>query len=113
MLNPIQSTETTLLSIVLSSFASLLDPTNETTIHRLTMTHILTLATNIPQVFRDTVSQLPENARTTLETSVRQSVLAGQQQRQQQLRQQELQRNAHEDARQPTIQLKMDFSNFT
>ncbi|KAI7879526.1 ARM repeat-containing protein [Lichtheimia hyalospora FSU 10163] len=109
----VDADKTALLSIVLSSFASLLDPNNETTIHRLTMTHILTLATNIPQVFRDTVSQLPENARTTLETSVRQSVLAGQQQRQQQLRQQELQRNAHEDARQPTIQLKMDFSNFT
>ena len=98
----------------------LLDPvssTQETTaIHHTVITQILALATNIPQAFKDTVSQLPEHVRTQLETSVRQSVLSSQEQQQKQQQkmqrqQEELQRS--EDTNKPTIQLKMDFSNFS
>ncbi|KAI9243889.1 hypothetical protein BDA99DRAFT_313791 [Phascolomyces articulosus] len=112
--------ESLLLSIVLPTLTTLLDPvssTQETTdIHRAVITQILTLATSMPQAFKDTVSQLPDHVRIQLETSVRQSVLSSQQQQQQQQQkiqrqQEELQRN--EDIKQPTIHLKTDFSNFS
>ncbi|KAI9318532.1 armadillo-type protein [Dichotomocladium elegans] len=103
-----------LLGVVLPTLVTLLDPADEGVIHKATMAYVLRLATNMPQVFRDTVSQLPEDVRTKLESSVRQSLLSGQQQQQQQQQrqQQEQQRHANEDTRQPTIHLKTDFSNF-
>ncbi|KAI7854364.1 armadillo-type protein [Circinella umbellata] len=112
--------KSSLLSIVLPTLAALLDPVSSTqeatTIHRTVITQILTLATSIPQAFKDTVSQLPDHVRTQLETSVRQSVLSSQEQQQKQQQkiqrqQEELQRN--ENTNKPTIQLKMDFSNFS
>lgn len=78
------------------------------------MPHILELATNMPAVFKETVAQLPAETRSKLEASVRHSVVSNQQQQQRQMQQRESQlasRHDH-DAKQPTILLKTDFSNF-
>lgn len=82
---------------------------------KVVMPHIMTLAAEGPQIFRDAVYSLPLATRTKLENSMRQSILSSQQQQQQQLRQQEQQRNMNrypDASRQPTIHLKTDFSNF-
>lgn len=84
----------------------------ETKVHEATLIHLLAIATGTPSVFRDTVSKLPTNCRVKLESAMRYSILASQEQ-QQKMQQKEQQRKAaYEDSKQPTIALKMNFSNF-
>ncbi|KAG0172348.1 hypothetical protein DFQ30_010665 [Apophysomyces sp. BC1015] len=104
-----------LLSIILSTLTAMLDdlPSDEpSAIHNITIVHILTLATNMPQLFRDTMTQLSDDVRIKLEVAVRHSVAS--QQQQQELQQQELQQRAShrtaDSSKQPTIHLKTDFT---
>lgn len=100
------------MTIVLSTLTTLLDlqgPCN------VIMPHIMALATEGPQIFRDAVNSLPPVTRTKLENSMRQSILSSQQQQQQQRQQLEQQRNMNrfaDESKKPTIHLKTDFSNF-
>ncbi|KAI8337918.1 hypothetical protein BC941DRAFT_28373 [Chlamydoabsidia padenii] len=86
---------------------------NLSPLHSTVMPHILTLATSTPESFRDTLTQLPRPIRDKLEASVRYNVVSSQQKEKRQ--QQELQQKASriDDGKQPTIQLKMNFGNFT
>lgn len=85
---------------------------NETKVHEATLAHLLAIATSTPSVFRETVAKLPNHVRVKLESAIRYSILASQEQ-QQKLQQKEQQRKAaYEDSKQPTIALKMNFSNF-
>ncbi|KAG2213412.1 hypothetical protein INT47_009085 [Mucor saturninus] len=104
------------LSIILPTLTSILDDPpydgTETKVHEATLIHLLAIATGTPSVFRDTVSKLPTNCRVKLESAMRYSILASQEQ-QQKMQQKEQQRKAaYEDSKQPTIALKMNFSNF-
>lgn len=104
------------LSIVLPTLTCLLDEPpysgQESKIHEATLAHMLSLATNTPAVFRETVSKLPGHVKNKLETAMRYSILASQQQQQQQQLREQQRKAAYEDSKQPTIALKMDFSNF-
>jgi hypothetical protein len=104
------------LSIVLPTLTALLEdpPYSETqsAVHSATLTHLLALATSTPTVFRETVAQLPVDVRTKLESAMRHSILASQEQQQQNQQKEQQRRAAYEDSKQPTITLKMDFSNF-
>ncbi|KAG0181309.1 hypothetical protein DFQ29_008752 [Apophysomyces sp. BC1021] len=66
----------------------------------------------MPQLFRDTMTQLSDDVRIKLEVAVRHSVAS--QQQQQELQQQELQQRAShrtaDSSKQPTIHLKTDFT---
>lgn len=81
--------------------------------HATVMAPLLALATSQPQSFKDTVTQLPRQVRDKLEAAVRYNVVSSQQKEKRQ--QQELLQKASklEDGKQPTIQLKMNFGNFT
>ncbi|KAF7731917.1 hypothetical protein EC973_007748 [Apophysomyces ossiformis] len=109
---------TALLSLILSTLTAMLDDSEldePTAIHSTTMTHILNLATSMPELFRDTMSQLCNEIRIKLEAAVRRSVMSQQQkqqQRQQELQQRDIHRTDNSN-KQPTIHLKTDFSNFT
>lgn len=104
------------LSIILPTLTCLLDdpPYNgrETKVHEATLAHLLAVATNTPTVFRDTVSKLPSNVKTKLESAMRYSILASQEKQQKQRQREQQLKAAYEDSKQPTIALKMDFSNF-
>ncbi|KAL7334523.1 hypothetical protein PS15p_200133 [Mucor circinelloides] len=104
------------LSVILPTLTYLLDnpPYNghETKVHEATLAHLMAIATSTPAVFRDTVSKLPNNVKTKLESAMRYSILASQEQQQKQLQKEQQMRAAYEDSKQPTIALKMDFSNF-
>lgn len=104
------------MSIVLPTLTCLLDEPpysgQESKIHEATLAHMLSLATNTPAVFRETVSKLPGHVKNKLETAMRYSILASQQQQQQQQLREQQRKAAYEDSKQPTIALKMDFSNF-
>lgn len=84
----------------------------ETKVHETTLTHLLSIATGTPSVFRDTVSKLPTNTRIKLESAMRYSILASQEQQQKMQQKEQQRRAAYEDSKQPTIALKMNFSNF-
>lgn len=109
-------TESSVLSVILPTLTCLLDdpPYNghETKVHEATLVHLLAIATGTPAVFRDTVSKLPDHVRTKLESAMRYSILASQEQQQKQQQKEQQLRAAYEDSKQPTIALKMDFSNF-
>lgn len=108
--------EPLVLSVILPTLTYLLDnpPYNghETKVHEATLAHLMAIATSTPAVFRDTVSKLPNNVKTKLESAMRYSILASQEQQQKQLQKEQQMRAAYEDSKQPTIALKMDFSNF-
>lgn len=108
--------ESLVLSIVLPTLTCLLDEPpysgRESKVHEATLVHLLSLATGTPAIFRDTVSKLPGHVRNKLETAMRYSILASQQQQQQQQQKEQQRKAAYEDSKQPTIALKMDFSNF-
>ncbi|KAI8641511.1 armadillo-type protein [Parasitella parasitica] len=106
----------TFLGVILPTLTHLLDdpPYNghETKVHEATLVNLLAIATSTPAVFRDTVSKLPGNVKTKLESAMRFSILASQEQQQRQQQKEQQLRAAYEDSKQPTIALKMDFSNF-
>jgi hypothetical protein len=108
--------EPSVLSVILPTLTCLLDdpPYNghETKVHEATLVHLLAIATGTPAIFRDTVSKLPDHVRTKLEAAMRYSILASQEQQQKQRQKEQQLRAAYEDSKQPTIALKMDFSNF-
>ncbi|CEP08433.1 hypothetical protein [Parasitella parasitica] len=104
------------LSVILTTLTYILDnpPYNghETKVHEATLVHLLALATSSPAVFRDTVSKLPNSVKMKLESAMRYSILASQEQQQRQQQKEQQLKAAYEDSKQPTIALKMDFSNF-
>ena len=108
--------ESMVLSIALPTLTCLLNEPPysgaETKVHEATLTHLLSIATGTPIVFRDTVAKLPTHVKNKLESAMRYSILASQQQQQQQQQKEQQRRAAFEDSKQPTIALKMDFSNF-
>ncbi|CAO3620701.1 unnamed protein product [Cunninghamella echinulata] len=107
-----------LLQIILPLLTELLDQppfeTDLSVIHTIVISHIVSLATAIPQSFRDTLNLLPKNIKDKLEASIRYNVVSSQQQeqkKQQELKQQDS--RLDNSSKQPTIQLKMNFSNFS
>lgn len=55
---------------------------------------------------------MPPQIRTKLESAMRYSILESQKQQQQKLQEEQQRKAAYENHKQPTIALKMDFSNF-
>ncbi|KAI8372010.1 armadillo-type protein [Choanephora cucurbitarum] len=106
--------KTMVLYLVLPTLTYLLDEPpysgQESKVHEATVVHVLSIATSTPIGFRETVSRLPDDVKNKLESAVRYSIMATQE-RQHKLQQREQQQRAHE-SKQPTIQLKMDFSHF-
>ncbi|ORX52326.1 hypothetical protein DM01DRAFT_24818 [Hesseltinella vesiculosa] len=113
-----QAHQIQLLELIMPTLTMLLDPMpyDDTTplspLHTLVVPCLLSLASNMPTVFRESIQRLPQSTRSHLEAAVRYNVQSQQraQQLQQEQRQQELEKTQQD--RQPTIQLKMDFSNF-
>ncbi|KAG2232739.1 hypothetical protein INT48_009265 [Thamnidium elegans] len=117
LLNGVQEEQKPLvLSIILPTLTSVLDDLpyngNETKVHEATLAHLLALATLTPSAFRDTVAKLPNHVRIKLESAMRYSILASQEQQQKQQQKEQQRKAAYEDSKQPTIALKMNFSNF-
>lgn len=111
--------EYSVLCIILPTLTILLDdpPYNgtESRVHDASLTHLLSIATNMPAVFRETVLKLPHHIRVKLESAMRYSILEKQkqqQEQQQQIKEEQQRRAMNEDHKQPTIALKMDFSHF-
>ncbi|KAG1473645.1 hypothetical protein G6F56_000838 [Rhizopus delemar] len=101
---------------ILPTLTSLLDEPpytgNESKVHLETLTHLLSTATNTPTIFREILSKMPPQIRTKLESAMRYSILESQKQQQQKLQEEQQRKAAYENHKQPTIALKMDFSNF-
>ncbi|KAG1223149.1 hypothetical protein G6F35_004841 [Rhizopus arrhizus] len=104
------------LCIILPTLTILLDDPPytglESPVHHATLAHLLSTATNMPTVFRETVLKIPHHIRTKLESAMRYSILESHKQQQQRLQEEQQRKAAFEDQKQPTIALKMDFSNF-
>ncbi|KAG1462345.1 hypothetical protein G6F46_004337 [Rhizopus delemar] len=104
------------LCIILPTLTILLDDPpytgHESPVHHATLAHLLSTATNMPTVFRETVLKIPHHIRTKLESAMRYSILESHKQQQQRLQEEQQRKAAFEDQKQPTIALKMDFSNF-
>ncbi|CAO3627524.1 unnamed protein product [Cunninghamella blakesleeana] len=110
--------KTQFLHIILPLLTELLDSppfeTDLSEVHTTVITYIVSLATSMPQSFRESLSLLPKNIKDKLEASIRYNVVSNQQQEQR--KQQELKQKASRidnNSKQPTIQLKMNFSNFS
>ncbi|OBZ81409.1 HEAT repeat-containing protein 5B, partial [Choanephora cucurbitarum] len=107
--------KTMVLYLVLPTLTYLLDEPpysgQESKVHEATVVHVLSIATSTPTGFRETASRLPDDVRNKLESAVRYSIMATQE-RQHKLQQREQQQRAAYESKQPTIQLKMDFSHF-
>ncbi|KAL4206381.1 hypothetical protein CU097_005637 [Rhizopus azygosporus] len=120
LLNSVQEEQQySVLCIILPTLTILLDdpPYNgtESRVHDASLTHLLSIATNMPAVFRETVLKLPHHIRVKLESAMRYSILEKQkqqQEQQQQIKEEQQRRAMNEDHKQPTIALKMDFSHF-
>lgn len=112
----LKTIDSIILSVILPTLTYLLDEPpyhgEESKVHEAVLAHLLSIATNSPGVFRDTVAQLPANVKTKLETAMRYSILASQEQQKKQKQKEQQLKAAYEDSKQPTIALKMDFSNF-
>ncbi|KAI8097096.1 uncharacterized protein BX664DRAFT_72755 [Halteromyces radiatus] len=106
-----------LLQIILATLTALLDAppfdSGVSTVHSTVIPHILSIATSSPQAFRDAVMLLPGNIRSQLEASVRNMVSSQQQQNEKRQKEIEQRASRTDDGKQPTIQLKMDFNNFS
>ncbi|KAI9480776.1 MAG: armadillo-type protein [Benjaminiella poitrasii] len=108
--------KSSVLSIALPTLTYLLDepPYNgrETKIHETILAHLMSVATTTPTAFRDTVTKLPNDVKSKLESAIRYSILASQEKQQKQQQREQQLKDAYNDSKQPTIALKMDFSNF-
>lgn len=104
------------LDIILPTLTYLLDEPPysgyESKVHEATLVHVLSIATSTPIAFRETISKLRDDVKGKLESAVRFSIMATQEQQQKLQQREQQQRAAHEGNKQPTITLKMDFSNF-
>ncbi|KAI8967355.1 hypothetical protein BDF20DRAFT_900626 [Mycotypha africana] len=103
------------LSFILPTLTYFLDdlPYNggQTKLHEFSIANIVALATDIPDVFRIVVSKLPNDFKAKLEAAMRYNLLKSQEHEKRQLEEQQ-QKTSLKAAKQPTIALKMDFSNF-
>lgn len=70
--------ETPVYMVLLPTLTLLLDPENPTPIHSLAIDHLLNLATQSPNSFKETTTSLTDTAKEKLETSIRQAVASRQ-----------------------------------
>lgn len=64
--------------ILLPTLALLLDPENPSSVHTLAINHLLNLATQSPNSFKEATGGLTDIAKEKLETSIRQAVASRQ-----------------------------------
>lgn len=70
--------ETQVYMVLLPTMGLLLDPENPTPVHTLAINHLLKLATQSPNSFKEATSSLTDAAKEKLETSIRQAVASRQ-----------------------------------
>ncbi|KAI8980927.1 armadillo-type protein [Pilobolus umbonatus] len=103
-------------NIILPLLAIMLDDPpydgHESAVHNAVLAHAMTIATGNAEVFRQVISTIPTDIRTKMESAMRYTILASQEQQQKQQLREQQRKAAYEDSKQPTIALKMDFSNF-
>lgn len=74
----LRSIETQVYMVLLPTLALLLDPENPTAVHTLAINHLLNLATQSPNSFKEATGSLTDTAKEKLETSIRQAVASRQ-----------------------------------